>query len=86
VADTILGETNIEDNTLVTDERVCVSMPGDLDCDRDVDLYDAVKMLVRYGAKEGSPSYDANCDIDGDGDVDLYDAVTLLTHYGQKDS
>jgi len=56
-----------------------------LDCDRDVDLYDAVKLLVRYGAKKGSPSYDPVCDIDGDGSIDLYDAVRLLTRYGQKD-
>jgi hypothetical protein len=41
--------------------------------------------LAGYGAKEGKPSYDANCDIDCDGDIDLYDAVILLAHYGQKD-
>ena len=65
--------------------RVCVSIPGDLDMDFDVDLYDAVKLLVCYGAKRASVSYDPDCDIDGDGDIDLYDAVRLLTHYGQKD-
>jgi hypothetical protein len=72
--------------TLIADECVCVTIPGDVDCDRDVDLYDAVKLLVRYGAKKGQPEYDPNCDIDGDGHIDLYDAVMLLTHYGQKDA
>jgi hypothetical protein len=86
VADTVAGETDTGDNTVVADERVCVSIVGDLDFDRDVDLYDAVKLLARYGAKEGQPAYDPNCDIDGDGDIDLYDAVALLTHYGQKDT
>jgi hypothetical protein len=52
--------------------------------DFDVDLYDAVALLARYGAKRGNPQYSAVCDIDGDGDIDLYDAVILLTHYGQK--
>jgi len=82
---TVPDETDTTDNTLVSDECVCISIAGDVDCDRDVDLYDAVKLLKCYGAKEGSPNYDSNCDIDGDGDIDLYDAVALLTHYGQKD-
>jgi len=85
VADTVAGETYTDDNTYVADEQVCVSIPGDLDCDKDVDLYDAVRLLARYGAKIGQPQYDPNCDIDGDGDIDLYDAVILLTHYGEKD-
>jgi len=84
-ADTIAGETDTADNTHVADEQVCISTAGDLDCDRDVDLYDAVRLLTHYGAKKGQPIYDANCDIDGDGDIDLYDAVKLLTNYGKKD-
>jgi hypothetical protein len=78
------GETDTTDNTLYYDLEVCVTIPGDVDGDFDVDLYDAVKLLVHYGAEEGSPEYDPVCDIDGDGDIDLYDAVTLLTHYGQE--
>jgi len=86
VADTVAGETDTSDNTLAAGGCVCVSIVGDLDCDRDVDLYDAVRLLTHYGAKIGQPQYDLNCDIDGDGDIDLYDAVALLTHYGQKDT
>ena len=81
----VLGETATADNTLVAEDEVCVSILGDLDADFDVDLYDAVKLLKIYGAKEGSPIYDPNCDIDGDGIIDLYDAVRLLTNYGKKD-
>jgi hypothetical protein len=79
------GETNTEDNTRSAGERVCVSIVGDMDCDGDVDLYDAVPLLFHYGAVIGHPEYDRNCDIDGDGDIDLYDAVALLAHYGQVD-
>jgi hypothetical protein len=79
------GETDTDDNTRAADGCVCVSIVGDLDCDRDVDLYDAVRLLARYGCKKGMPCYDPVCDIDGDGDIDLYDAVALLTHYGEKD-
>jgi len=80
----VLKETDVSDNTLSADQELCITISGDVDGDFDVDLYDAVKLLVRYGAKEGSPSYDPNCDIDGDGDIDLYDAVALLVHYGEK--
>jgi parallel beta-helix repeat protein len=83
VADTVPGETDIEDNTCAG-SIVTVTIPGDVDGDFDVDLYDAVGLLVHYGAKQGSPEYDHVFDIDSDGDIDLYDAVILLTHYGQK--
>jgi len=83
-ATTVPNEIDVNNNILVADGCVCVSIAGDLDCDRDVDLYDAVKLLVRYGCKKGMLCYDPVCDIDGDGDIDLYDAVILLTHYGQK--
>ena len=83
-AEPVPSETDIENNVLYSDVEVCVTIPGDVDADFDVDLYDAVKLLVRYGAKEGSLDYNSICDINGDGDIDLYDAVILLTHYGEK--
>jgi hypothetical protein len=81
----LYGEIDTADNTLAADKEVCVTIPGDVEGDFDVDLYDAVKLLARYGAKQGQPQYDPVCDIDGDGDIDLYDAVALLVHYGEKD-
>jgi hypothetical protein len=79
----LTGESDLEDNTY-TNGWIVVTIPGDMNGDFDVDLYDAVTLLVHYGAKKGNPQYSAVCDIDGDGDIDLYDAVILLTHYGQK--
>jgi hypothetical protein len=79
----VLGETDTEDNTL-TDGIVTVTIPGDVDGDFWVFLYDAVKLLSRYGAKRGDPKYDPVYDIDEDGRIFLYDAVILLAHYGQR--
>ena len=78
------AEADLEDNTYI-DNWIIVTIPGDVDGDFDVDLFDAVKLLKCYGAKKGQPSYDPHCDIDGDGDIDLFDAIILLKHYGQKD-
>ncbi len=61
-----------------------ITIPWDLDGDYDVDIYDAVKLLVRYGVKEGETGYDPDCDIDKDGRIFLYDAVILCSHYGQE--
>lgn len=88
VADTIQDETDTFDNTYVG-SWVMVTIPGDVDGDFvdghfDVGLYDAVKLLANYGAKEGSSEYDAVYDIDNDGRIYLYDAVILLGHYGDK--
>jgi hypothetical protein len=82
-AEPVPEETFLDDNTFVYG-WVIVSIPGDVDGDFHVNLYDAVALLFHYGAKQGQPAYDIICDIDGDGDIDLYDAVVLLTHYGQK--
>jgi parallel beta-helix repeat protein len=78
------GETYIADNTLEADKEVCITIPGDVDGDFYVFLYDAVKLLANYGAKEGDPNYNLNYDIDNDGRIFLYDAVILLSHYGQR--
>jgi lysozyme len=81
----VSGETDTVDNTCI-DGIVTVTIPGDVDGDHWVFLYDAVKLLSRYGTRIYiDPKYDPVCDIDDDGRIFLYDAVILLAHYGQKD-
>jgi hypothetical protein len=84
----VSGETDTADNNS-TDCWVLVTILGDVDGDfedghYDIDLFDAVKLLACYGAKEGDSNFDPNCDIDDSGQVFLFDAVILLSHYGQK--
>jgi parallel beta-helix repeat protein len=59
--------------------------PGDVDHDLDVDLYDAVKLLLAYGSTPEDERYNCHCDItEPYGIIDLYDAVLLLVNYGKK--
>jgi len=78
------GELHTGDNTLPATMEVIVTIPGDVDGDRDVDIYDIVAMAGAYGSKEGEPEYIANCDIDGDGDIDIFDIVAAAGNYGES--
>ena len=80
----VADEVDTVDNTYVGDTVILV-LPGDVDADKDVDLFDAVAFLLCYGVKVGNPKYNPNLDIDNDGQISLFDAVILLKHYGQKD-
>ena len=80
---TIAGETNTLDN-FMSDGEIRVTMPGDVDGDFDVDIFDIVKIAGSYGTQVGQPKYDANCDIDKDGDVDIFDVVIAASHYGES--
>ncbi len=78
------GEIDTADNEYIYGTVVIV-WPGDVDGNKDVFLFDAVKLLVAYGIKVGNPGYNPNYDIDNDGRIFLYDAVILLSSYGYKE-
>lgn len=77
------GETDTADNTM-ENGKICVTIPGDVDGDRDVDIFDIVRMAGAYGTQEGQPGYDPECDLDGDGDVDIFDIVMAAGNYGES--
>jgi len=61
-ADEVAFETETGDNTFV-DGWVMVVIPGDLEGDGDVDLYDAVILNIGYGSKPGDPLWNQNADL-----------------------
>jgi parallel beta-helix repeat protein len=83
VADTVLGETDTADNTFIGG-RVMVTLPGDVDGDQDVDIFDIVRMAGVYGISAPDIRYNPNCDIDGDNDIDIFDIVIAAGHYGES--
>jgi hypothetical protein len=81
-ADVVSGEVNTTDNTLVIDPGLCITIPGDVDADLDVDIFDIVMLANGYGSETGDPEFFSNGDIDGDGDVDIFDIVIAAGNYG----
>lgn len=76
------NESDTADNSLMT--LVLITISGDIDGDKDVDLYDIVIMVGAYDSHEGDTRYLGNCDIDGDGDIDIYDIVIAASNYGKS--
>jgi len=60
-----------------------VTIPGDVDGNGEVNIYDIVTMSGAYGAQAADPEYEANCDLNGDGRIDIYDIVLAAGNYGK---
>ena len=78
----VQNETNTANNNM-TGGTVYVGIPGDINGDGTVDIYDAILLAAAYGSTPGSRNWNANADINGDGIVDIYDAIILSGHFGQ---
>jgi len=77
-------EENTTDNN-ATGVHVFITIPGDMDADRDVDIYDIVMIAGRYGEVLPPVAWPQPPeDIDGDGDVDIYDVVVAAGNYGES--
>jgi hypothetical protein len=61
-----------------------LTIVGDIDGDRDVDIFDIVMMAGVYGVRLPDPRYNPNADVDGDGDIDIFDIVAAAGNYGKS--
>jgi hypothetical protein len=82
------GETNTADNML-SDGWVFVSIPGDINADRKVDLKDVFAVGKAFGTTRQGPNpsgriYSSNCDINDDDKIDLKDYYTTCKNYGKS--
>jgi rhodanese-related sulfurtransferase len=78
----VQGETRLANNNY-TGEYVVVTVPGDINGDFTVDIYDALQLSVAYNSKLSSANWSPNADINGDNVVDIYDAIMLANNYGK---
>jgi hypothetical protein len=77
------GETSVSDNTF-KDGWVLVTISGDVNADRRVDLKDVFAVGKAYGSAAGDSRYKPNLDINGDGKIDLKDYYTTCKNYGKS--
>ena len=62
---------------------VKVSIPGDVNGDGTVDIYDAIILAGAFNTTPTSAKWNPNVDINSDGFVDIYDAILLANHFNQ---
>lgn len=80
----ILQEENNTADNILSEGYVFLTIPGDVDGDRDVDIYDFVKIASIYGSVKGDANYKPEKDINSSGNIDIYDVVICGAHYGQN--
>lgn len=78
----VSGEIDVENNNLTT--WILVTIPGDVDGDREVNIFDIVMIAGAYGTEEGNPDYNPCYDIDGDKQIDIFDVVVAAGNYGEN--
>jgi hypothetical protein len=76
-------ETHISDNTLI-DGIVKLKIPGDINGDDVVDIFDALLASAAYGSKPGDPNWNPDADLNGNSIVDIFDMIILASHFGQR--
>jgi hypothetical protein len=76
------NDTDLTDNAVQC--YVFITIPGDVDGDFDVDLYDVVKLCAAYCSRPPGPPYAPGLDINEDGIVNIFDLVIACSRYGQK--
>jgi hypothetical protein len=81
----VSGETNTSDNSRV-DGLVIITIPGDLNGDGSVDIYDAIILAKAFDSTPSSSNWNPNADINGDNAVDIYDAIIVATNFGKANS
>jgi len=76
-------ETDTDNNTYING-MVLLTIAGDVDGDRDVDMFDFGTFAYHYATVTGDPRYLPEADFDNDGDVDMFDFGTLAANYGSS--
>lgn len=76
-ATTVIGETYKDDNTLAN-WWVFVTIQGDVNGDRKVEISDLIIMVNAIPSAPGWPNWNPNADINDDGFVDLADIVKCI--------
>jgi hypothetical protein len=67
-----------------TGTTVGISIAGDLDLNRAVDVVDIMLVAGRWSAVQGQAKYDVRYDSDADGDIDVADIMFVASRWNQS--
>ena len=83
IVDTVTDETYTADNELIQG-TILVTLAGDVDGNKCVNIFDIVKMAGAYGVpNQYHPKYDPYCDLDNNYAINIFDIVTAAGNYGK---
>jgi hypothetical protein len=75
-------EVNLTNNNMTA--HVFITIPGDLNGDKTVNIFDAIILSNHYGFNRYHPLWDANVDLKENGVIDIFDAIVLAANYGRS--
>ncbi|MDH5375472.1 MAG: cohesin domain-containing protein [Candidatus Bathyarchaeota archaeon] len=78
----VLGEIST-DNNLYVDGIVIISMFGDTDGDKKVDIQDVAEAAKAFGSYTGHTRWNPRSDLDNDGVVSVIDMVLIAMNFGR---
>lgn len=82
-ASVVPDEIDTADNTHIYG-MIMVTIPGDVNGDGTVDIYDLALVSKAYGTMKGDPSYNPNADINCDGAIGINDLAINGKNYGRR--
>jgi parallel beta-helix repeat protein len=84
VADTVPGETDTEDNTLI-DGWVKVTIPGDVTGEGTCNMLDIQIMINKFLASPPDPRYNPNVDVNNDGSINMVEIQIAINNFLKPD-
>jgi len=61
----------------------CGDVTGDVNNDKNVDIFDLAAVGLAYGSRPGDGNWDQDADLTGDGTINIFDLATVGINYGQ---
>ncbi len=77
----VTGEVNTDDNSY-TDGIIQISIPGDVNGDFTVDIFDITTVALQFG-RPPPPISDLRADVNDDGILDIFDITIVALHFGE---
>lgn len=82
VASNVTGQSNPSDTTITPGANVTITIPGDVNGDRAVNILDLVGVALAFGTRLGGPGYNPNMDLIQDGVINILDLVYVAQRFG----